>query len=388
LPRDDTLYSHSKAKRSNGKIQGGSAMQVLVIGAGVIGLAVARTAALAGHDVTVAEMTGGIANGVSSRNSEVVHGGLYYPTNSLRARHCVRGRRMLYEFCASHGVPHRKCGKLIVATNETELAKVETILKQGETNCVEGLEMIGGNAARALEGELACIGALISPESGIVDSHGYMNALWGELEDHGGMIAFETPVERMSYKAPHWRVQFGGSEPATIEFDAVINSGGLGAQALARRIDGYPADKVPKLVLAKGNYFSFAGRPVFSRLVYPTPVDGGLGVHVTLDLAGRMRFGPDVEWISEENYTVDPRRADSFYDRIRTYWPGLPANSLVPDYCGIRPKLTGPGEPAADFLIAGPSAHGMPRLINLFGIESPGLTSSLSIADDVTKLLN
>ena len=265
-------------------------MQVLVIGAGVIGLAVARTAALAGHDVTVAEATGGIANGVSSRNSEVVHGGLYYPTNSLRARHCVRGRRMLYEFCAAHGVAFRKCGKLIVATNESELAKVETIQKQGEINGVEGMEMLGGNAARALEGELSCIGALLSAETGIVDSHGYMNALWGELEDHGGMIAFETPVERMSYKAPHWRVQFGGREPGTIDFDAVVNAGGLGAQALARRIEAYPADKVPKLVLAKGNYFSFAGRPVFSRLVYPTPVDGGLGVHVTLDLAGRMRF--------------------------------------------------------------------------------------------------
>jgi L-2-hydroxyglutarate oxidase LhgO len=370
------------------RVQGGSAMQVLVIGAGVIGLAVARTAALAGHDVTVAEATGGIANGVSSRNSEVVHGGLYYPTNSLRARHCVRGRRMLYEFCAVHGVAFRKCGKLIVATNESELAKVETIQKQGEINGVEGMEMLGGNAARALEGELSCIGALLSAETGIVDSHGYMNALLGELEDHGGMIAFETPVERMSYKAPHWHVQFGGREPGTIDFDAVVNAGGLGAQALARRIEGYPDDKVPKLILAKGNYFSFAGRPVFSRLVYPTPVDGGLGVHVTLDLAGRMRFGPDVEWIAEESYTVDPRRADSFYDRIRTYWPGLPDHSLVPDYCGIRPKLTGPGEPAADFLIAGPAAQGLPRLVNLFGIESPGLTSSLSIADDVTKFLN
>jgi len=363
-------------------------MQVLVVGAGVIGLAVARTAALAGHDVTVAEMTGGIANGVSSRNSEVVHGGLYYPTGSLRAHHCVRGRRLLYEFCASHGVGFNKCGKLIVATNENELAKVETIQKQGEINGVEGMEMLGGNAARALEGELACIGALLSAETGIVDSHGYMTALWGELEDHGGMIAFETPVERISYQAPHWRVTFGGSEPDTIEFDAVVNAAGLGAQALARRIEGYPADKIPRLVLAKGNYFSFAGKPVFSRLIYPTPVDGGLGVHVTLDLAGRMRFGPDVEWITEESYTVDPHRADSFYSRIRTYWPGLPDHSLVADYCGIRPKLTGPGEPAADFLIAGPAAHGMPRLVNLFGIESPGLTSSLSIADDVTKLLN
>ncbi len=363
-------------------------MQVLVIGAGVIGLAVARTAALAGHDVTVAEKTGGIANGVSSRNSEVVHGGLYYPTGSLRARHCVRGRRMLYEFCASHGVGHRKCGKLIVATDDAELAKVETIKQQGETNGVEGLETIGGNAARALEAELFCIGALLSPESGIVDSHGYMTALWGELEDRGGMIAFETTVERMSYKAPHWRVAFGGRDAGTLDFDAVVNAAGLGAQALGRRIDGYPEAKVPRLVLAKGNYFSYAGRPVFSRLVYPTPVDGGLGVHVTLDLAGRMRFGPDVEWIADESYAIDPSRADAFYARIRSYWPGLPDHSLVPDYCGIRPKLTGPGEPAADFMIAGPQAHGMPRLVNLFGIESPGLTASLSIAEEVVKELS
>ncbi len=363
-------------------------MQVLVIGAGVVGLAIARTAARAGYDVTVAEMTGGIGNGVSSRNSEVVHGGLYYPTNSRRARHCVRGRRMLYEFCASHGVDYRKCGKLVVATNETELAKVETIKKQGETNGVEGLEMIGGNAARAMEPELACIGALLSPESGIVDSHGYMRALWGDLEDRGGMIAFETLVERLTYKAPRWHVRFGGRDAGEIDFDAVINSAGLGAQALARRIEGYPLDKVPRLVLAKGNYFSFAGRPAFSRLVYPTPVDGGLGVHVTLDLAGRMRFGPDVEWIKEESYTVDGSRADSFYARIRTYWPGLPDRALLPDYCGIRPKLTGPGEPAADFMIAGPDAHGMPRLVNLFGIESPGLTSSLSIAEDIVKYLD
>jgi L-2-hydroxyglutarate oxidase LhgO len=362
-------------------------MQVLVIGAGVIGLAVARAAALAGHDVTVAEMTGGIANGVSSRNSEVIHAGLYYPTGTLRALHCVRGRRMLYEFCASHGVGHRKCGKLVVATNQTELAKVETIKQQGESNGVEGLEMIGGNAARALEAELVCVGALLSPESGIVDSHAYMQALWGELEDRGGMIAFETPVERMSLKRPQWQVRFGGRDAGTIDFDAVVNAAGLGAQALARRIDNYPAEKVPRLVLAKGNYFSFTGRPVFSRLVYPTPVDGGLGVHVTLDLAGRMRFGPDVEWIAEENYSIDASRADAFYARIRTYWPGLPDKSLVPDYCGIRPKLTGPGEPAADFMIAGPRDHGMPRLINLFGIESPGLTASLSIADEVVKQL-
>ncbi|HXW42020.1 MAG TPA: NAD(P)/FAD-dependent oxidoreductase [Xanthobacteraceae bacterium] len=362
-------------------------MQILVIGAGVIGLAVARTAARAGHDVTVAEMTGGIANGVSSRNSEVVHAGLYYPTNSLRARHCVRGRRMLYEFCAGHGVGHRKCGKLVVATDAAELGKVEAIRKQGEANGVEDLEMIGGNAARALEPELSCIGALASPQSGIVDSHGFMRALWGELEDNGGMIAFETPVERISYRAPRWQVRFGGRDAGTLDFDAVVNSAGLGAQSLARRIDGYPADQVPRLVLAKGNYFSYAGRPVFSRLIYPTPVDGGLGVHVTLDLAGRMRFGPDVEWIKEESYGIDATRADGFYARIRSYWPRLPDGTLVPDYCGIRPKLTGPGEPAADFMIAGPPAHGLPRLVSLFGIESPGLTASLSIAEDVVHYL-
>ncbi|MGA2816796.1 MAG: NAD(P)/FAD-dependent oxidoreductase [Xanthobacteraceae bacterium] len=362
-------------------------MQVLVVGAGVVGLATARTAALRGHDVIVAEATGGIGNGVSSRNSEVIHGGIYYPTGSLRARHSTRGRRMLYEFCASHGVTYRKCGKLIVATDAAELVKVETLLAQGVLNGVEGLEMIGGNAARALESVLACIGALSSPESGIIDSHGYMLALWGELEDRGGSIAFETSVERMSYAAPHWQVQFGGRDAGAVAFDAVVNSAGLGAQALARRIEGYPADKVPPLVLAKGNYFGFAGRPVFSRLIYPTPVDGGLGVHATLDLAGRMRFGPDVEWIDHESYTVDPRRADSFYQRIRAYWPGLPDDSLVPDYCGIRPKLTGPGEKPADFMIAGEPAHGLPRLVNLFGIESPGLTSSLSLAEEVVDYL-
>jgi L-2-hydroxyglutarate oxidase LhgO len=362
-------------------------MQVLVVGAGVVGLAIGRAAALRGHDVVVAEATSGIGNGVSSRNSEVVHAGIYYPTGSLRARHSTRGRRMLYEFCASHGVAHNKCGKLIVATNAGELAKVELLKTQGETNGVEALEMIGGNAARALEAELFCVGALSSPESGIIDSHGYMMALWGELEDRGGAIAFETPVEGMSFVKPRWHVKFGGREAGTVPFDAVVNSAGLGAQALARRIEGYPAAKVPRLVLAKGNYFGFAGKPVFSRLIYPTPVDGGLGVHVTLDLAGRVRFGPDVEWIDHESYTVDPHRADSFYDRIRAYWPGVPTDSLVPDYCGIRPKLTGPGEPAADFMIAGEETHGMPRLMNLFGIESPGLTSSLSLAEEVVDRL-
>jgi L-2-hydroxyglutarate oxidase LhgO len=354
---------------------------MLVVGAGVIGLAVARAAALAGHEVIVAEATEAIGTGISSRNSEVIHAGLYYPTGSVRAYHCTRGRRMLYDYCASHSIQHSKCGKLLVATNDQELAKVEAIRAQGEANGVEGLTMIGGNAARTLEPELWCIAALQSPESGIIDGHQYMLALRGDLEDRGGMIAFATPVEHMQHVAGEWRVWFGGPEPGHLDVDAVVNAAGLGAQALAHRIEGYPTAHVPRLVLAKGNYFAYAGRPVFRRLIYPTPVDGGLGVHVTVDLAARMRFGPDVEWIAREHYAVDPGRAQSFYARIRTYWPRLPDGSLVPDYAGIRPKLTGPGEPAADFMIVGPDAHGMPGLVNLFGIESPGLTSSLSLAE-------
>ena len=254
------------------------------------------------------------------------------------------------------------------------------------TNGVEGLEIIGGNAARAMEVELSCIGALWSPETGIIDSHGFMLALWGELEDCGGMIAFETTVERMNYKAPHWQVQFGGRDAGTIAFRRGGERGrswrpGAGpAASPAIRPIRCRASCSPRAILVPG-------RPVFSRLIYPTPIDGGLGVHVTLDLAGRMRFGPDVEWIAEENYTVDPRRADSFYARIRTYWPGLPDGSLVPDYCGIRPKLSGQGEPQADFMIAGPATHGMPHLVNLFGIESPGLTSSLALAEEVVAYL-
>jgi L-2-hydroxyglutarate oxidase LhgO len=362
-------------------------MQVLVVGAGVVGLAIARAAARAGHDVIVAEATRGIGNGVSSRNSEVIHGGMYYPADSLRARHCIRGRRMLYAFCASHGVPHRRCGKLIVATSEAELGKIEQIHKQGLANGVEDLAWIGGNALKSLEPELACIGALHSPQTGIIDSHALMLALQGDLEDRGGMIAFGTQIERLAPANGGWEVHFGGAEAGVLIVDAVVNSAGLGAQAIARATDGYPPARVPRLVLAKGNYFGYTRRPVFSHLIYPAPVDGGLGTHVTLDMAGRMRFGPDVEWIDREYYEVDPRRAGSFYSRIRTYWPGLPDETLVPDYAGIRPKLTGPGEPAADFVIDTPRQHGLRGLVHLFGIESPGLTSSLSIADDVVAAL-
>jgi L-2-hydroxyglutarate oxidase LhgO len=366
-------------------------VQVLVVGAGIVGLACARAVALSGHDVIVVDAADGIGTGVSSRNSEVVHAGMYYPTGSLRAFHCVRGRRMLYGFCASHGVPFRKCGKLIVAVEDKERGKIEGIFRQGETNGVEGLTLIDAAAARALEPNLTCVAAIHSSETGIVDSHAMMLALQGDMEERGGMIAFETPVTRIervgSLSNGSWRVHFGGQEPGAFEVDAVVNSAGLGAQALGRATDAYPADRVPRLVYAKGNYFTYMGKPAFTRLIYPAPVDGGLGTHVTLDLSGRMKFGPDVEWVDAESYDVDPRRGDSFYAAVRRYWPGLPDGSLVADYAGIRPKLTGPGEPAADFILDGPASHGLPGLVMLFGIESPGLTSSLSIGEAVAEML-
>jgi len=249
--------------------------------------------------------------------------------------------------------------------------------------CVEG-----DHAAAIFQVALSCVAALYSPETGIIDSHAFMRALQGDLEDRGGVIAFNTRIERLSHTQAGWLVRFTGGDSSELAVDAVVNSAGLGAQALARRTDGYPSERVPRLVLARGNYFGYAGRPAFSRLIYPAPrIDGGLGIHVTLDLADRMRFGPDVEWIDEENYDVNAARAASFYSSIRRYWPALRDGTLQPDYAGIRPKLTGPGEPAADFMIEGPAQHGLPGLIHLFGIESPGLTSSLSLADELVAQL-
>ena len=362
-------------------------MQVLVIGSGVIGLAVARAAALAGHDVVVAEAANAIGTGISSRNSEVIHAGMYYPTGSLRARHCVHGRRLLYAFCAAHGVPHRKAEKLIVATDAAEQAKVENIHAQGLRNGVEGLRMIDAKEARALEPALSCTGALLSPETGIIDAHAYMLALRGDLEDRGGRIAFNTPIEAIVRDGGRWQLRFGGKDAGRIAVDAVINAAGFGAQSVAKGTEGYPAERVPPLILCKGSYFSYAGKPVFTRLIYPVPVHGGIGIHSTLDLAGRMRFGPDVEWVEKEDYAVDPARADSFYARIRSYWPGLPDNALMPAYSGIRPKTAGKNDPQQDFTIEGPAQHKLPGLVQLFGIESPGLTSSLSIADEVVSYL-
>jgi len=361
-------------------------MQVLVVGAGVVGLGIARAVALAGHEVIVAEAESAIGTVTSSRHSEVIHAGLYYPTNSLRALHCPRSRRMLYDYCATRGVPHRKTGKIVVATNDNELKRLDDIYKQAQINGCENLALIDAAAVKKLEPEVFCVGAMNSPETGIIDSHSYMLALRGEIEDHGGMIALNTRIERLVQVPSGWEIHFGDGE--TIVVDAVVNSAGLGAQKLARATEGYPQARVPKLALAKGNYFSYAGRPVFKRLVYPTPVPGGLGTHVVLDLGGRMRFGPDVEWIEHENYDVDPGRAAAFYGSIRKYWPGLPDNSLIRDYAGIRPKISAQGEPQKDFIIDAPKDHGVPRLVMLFGIESPGLTSSLSIGEDVANYLS
>jgi L-2-hydroxyglutarate oxidase LhgO len=387
MPRDAMAQGHHEiAGYFNVRSSRSVAMQVLVVGAGVVGLGIARAVARAGHEVIVAEAETAIGTITSSRHSEVIHAGLYYPTNSLRARHCPRSRRMLYEYCATRGIPHRKTGKLVVATNDTELKKLDEIYKQAQVNGCENLALIDAAAVKKLEPEVFCVGAMNSPETGVIDSHSYMLALRGEVEDHGGAIALNTRIDRLVNVSAGWEVHFGAGE--TIVVDAVINAAGLGAQKLARATEGYPQERVPKLALAKGNYFAYAGRPVFKRLVYPTPVPGGLGTHVVLDLAGRMRFGPDVEWIERENYDVDPRRADVFYASIRKYWPGLPDNSLVPDYAGIRPKISGPGEPALDFIIDAPKDHGVPRLVMLFGIESPGLTASLSIGEEVASYLN
>jgi L-2-hydroxyglutarate oxidase LhgO len=368
-----------------------SAMQAVVIGAGVVGLAIGRALALGGHDVILIEAADGIGTGTSSRNSEVVHGGMYYPEGSSKARFCVGGRRMLYAYCATRGVPFAKCGKLIVATSAAEAEKIAGLHVQGLRNGVEGLSLITGAEAAAIEPNLVCTAALLSAETGIVDSHAFMLALQGEIEEHGGMIAFETPVERIRRTGSTWQVTCGGQEPTSIEADIVVNAAGLTAWDVARRTETLAAEAVPQRSFAKGSYFSCAGKPAFSRLIYPAPVDGGLGVHLTLDLGGRMKFGPDVEWLgdvdpAEIDYRVNPARGDSFYAAIRRYWPGLPDGALTADYSGVRPKLSGPGEAAADFLVQGPEVHGLAGLVNLFGIESPGLTSSLAIAEEVARI--
>lgn len=361
-------------------------VEVVVVGAGVVGLAVARALACAGSEVLILEREGAIGSGVSSRNSEVVHAGLYYPAGSLKARLCVSGRERLYGYCAERGVDARRCGKLVVATTAADLPKLDTIEARGRAAGVGDLQRLTAAEAMAMEPALACAGALWSPSSGIVDSHGLMTALLGDAENAGAMLALRSPFASARRDGEGWIVGAGGDEPFELATRWIVNAAALDAQQVAHAMQGFPPAAIPPTWRAKGHYFSLAGRAPFSRLVYPTPVDGGLGVHLTLDLGGQARFGPDVEWLAPGaalDYAVDPARQAGFEADIRRYWPGLPAGALQPAYSGIRPKISGPGEPAADFIIAGPAEHGVPGVVQLFGIESPGLTACLALADEV-----
>jgi len=354
-----------------------------VAGAGVVGLAVGAELARRGCEVYVLERHGLIGSETSSRNSEVIHAGMYYPAGSMKAAHCVNGRRKLYAYCALHRILHKKCGKLIVATSAGELTGLQAILNKGFANEVEGLRLVSRDAVAAMEPQLRCEAALLSPETGIIDSHALMLALKGEIEDAGGWVVLDTPVTGVRGRGPGWSVRVGGTEPYDLDCDLFINAGGLDAWSVALGVEAFNPALAPPRVLAKGSYFRFSGgQAPFTRLIYPCPVDGGLGVHITLDMGGAMRFGPDVEWRDDIDYAVDPRRADSFYAAIRRYWPGLPDDSLLPDYSGYRPKLGGPGV-ATDFTLMTPAEHGLPGMVHMFGIESPGLTASLSLAETV-----
>ncbi|MGE8365640.1 NAD(P)/FAD-dependent oxidoreductase [Cupriavidus sp.] len=362
----------------------------VVIGAGVVGLAVARQLALQGREVIILEAENAFGTITSARNSEVIHAGIYYPAGSLKAEMCVRGKSMLYDYCASHHINHQRCGKLIVATTEAQVATLEGIRAKAAANGVHDLQLLSQAEAQALEPNLQCRAALLSPSTGIVDSHGLMLALLGDAENAGAMLAVQSPVAGGAVTPHGIRLDVGGQGEAagtTLLARTVINSAGLTAPALARSIEGMPAAHIPPQYYAKGCYFTLAGRAPFSRLIYPVPEAAGLGVHLTIDLGGQARFGPNVRWIDEIEYGVDPADADGFYCEVRNYWPGLPDGALQPGYAGIRPKISGPGEPAADFRIDGPATHGVPGLVNLFGIESPGLTSSLALAERVASLL-
>jgi len=367
----------------------------LVIGAGVVGLAVARALARAGREVVIVEAAQAIGTGTSSRNSEVIHAGIYYPQGSRKAALCVAGNRALYAYCAERGVAHRRCGKLIVATAEAQVAELQAIEARAIANGVTDLRWLSAAEAQAMEPAVRCVRALFSPSTGIVDSHGLMLALLGEAEQHGAMLALDSPVLSGLVTPEGIIVRTGTGSDTDRGMDGgmellahhVINSAGLQAQAVAASIEGFPAAQVPPCFYAKGNYYSLAGRSPFSHLVYPVPEPGGLGVHVTLDLAGQARFGPDVEWVNEIDYRVDPTRAQRFYAAVRAYWPELPDDALLPAYSGIRPKLGPAGGPesSADFRIEDASVHGVAGLVQLFGIESPGLTSALVIGETVAR---
>jgi len=357
----------------------------VVVGAGVVGLAVARQLALQGREVLILEAAAHFGTGASSRNSEVIHAGIYYPHGSLKARLCVAGRERLYDFCREHGIAHRRCGKLIVAA-QAQLPELPRIAAAARANGVE-LALLTRAEALALEPRLSCAGALHSPLTGIVDSHGLMLALLGEAERHGATLVCASRVTRVVLEERAVLVGVNGAEPA-LRARTLVNCAGVQAPALARLMEGFPPQHIPVAYFAKGNYFTLNTHAPFQRLIYPLPEAGGLGIHLTLDLAGRARFGPDVQWIETCEYSVDERRAAAFYAAIRQYWPDLEDGALQPAYAGVRPKISGPGEPAADFRIDDAPTHGVRPVVNLFGIESPGLTASLAIASEVASRIN
>jgi len=357
-------------------------VDVVVVGAGVVGLAVARALALRGREVLVLESAATIGTGTSSRNSEVIHAGIYYAANSLKARLCVQGNAMLYDYCAQRGVDHRRCGKLIVATRPEQVDQLQQIQQKARLNGVEELRLLNRDQAQALEPHLQCEAALLSASTGIVDSHALMLSLQGDLEASHGMIAFNSPVALI--KKGQDAIEIGMDDGTWLRARLLVNAAGLSAVALAQRCTGLDARCLPKAFYAKGNYFTLAGRAPFSHLIYPVPEQAGLGVHLTLDLGGQAKFGPDVQWVDHaDDLQVDPARGEAFYAQVRRYWPALPDGALQPGYAGIRPKISGPGEPAADFMVQGPEVHGVVGLINLFGIESPGLTSALALGECV-----
>jgi len=363
-------------------------LDAVVIGAGVVGLAVARELAAAGREVVILESEDAIGTHTSSRNSEVIHAGIYYPRGSLKAIACVAGRHLLYEYCRTHGVPHRRCGKLIVATDEAQISELRMIKEKAHANGASDVVEIPKQEAMAIEPQLYCVAALHSPSTGIIDSHALMLAYLGDAEAHGAALALKSHLVGGDAASDGIVLHVGGAESMTVKASVVVNSAGLRAPSVARSIEGYPVELAPRELYAKGNYYSLNRKNPFQRLIYPVPEPGGLGVHVTLDLAGQARFGPDVEWVERISYDVDPARAARFYAAIRRYWPALPDDSLAPGYAGIRPKTSGPGEPASDFEIQGPRRHGVAGLVHLFGIESPGLTASLALAKRVLSELS
>lgn len=365
----------------------------IVVGAGVVGLAVARQLAQSGREVLIVESEKHFGTQTSARNSEVIHAGIYYEKDSLKARLCVRGKELLYAYCESRALPHKRCGKLIVATNPEQVKTLASIQTRARNNGVEDLLMLNASEVCEIEPQIVCEGALLSPSTGIIDSHSLMLSFLGDAENAGAVIAYDSKVlsvKRLgSVDAENgFEVAIGGDEPMVISCKEVINSAGHGACQLAREIEGLDRSLIPEPVLAKGNYFQLQGKAPVSRLIYPVPEEGGLGVHITLDLAGQVRFGPDVEWLDKANYKVDPGRADSFYEAVRSYWPALPDNSLLPDYAGLRPKIQFGEAVFSDFVLQGPQEHDFAGLVNLFGIESPGLTAGLAIAEEVEQLLS